>query len=223
MGACLCHLLCTPHHQVQGNVEVIQNGIATRLQKPRIYVLWCHILHVTSIPFQCSSGIPCAEGLGPAHTTSGWSICRDTRIPQLQTEGQGSNVPHLDVTTRHQPFQEGLPSDAFSELRFPRQVEPKGFPGCSQAGFLVGKCHPVAKCETLTARSLFIPVRQSFTQLQPVTCCNKANHPLPPHGASAANLHHNRFLRVPDFLASLGILPVASCSLLFFAPLTQFG
>lgn len=42
-------------------------------------------------------------------------------------------------------------TDAFSELLFSRQTVLSGFPGCSHAGFLVGKCHPVAKCETLTA------------------------------------------------------------------------
>lgn len=114
----------------------------------------------------------------PSHTTSGWSICRETRIPWLQIERRGSNLPHPDVTTRHQPFQEGLPSDVFSELLFSRQVVLKGFPGCSHAGFLVGKCHPVAKCETLAAPSLHIAARHSLRQLKRVTCCSKANCPL---------------------------------------------
>lgn len=53
-------------------------------------------------------------------------------------------------------------------------------------------------------------------------CCNKANSPSPPHSASAATLHDNRLVHVPDFLGSLGDRSVASYLLVFEGQLLVF-
>lgn len=93
----------------------------------------------------------------------------------------------------------------------------RGFPGCSHAGFLVGKCHPVAKCETLTAPSLHTPARQSLTTETPKVL-QQGQFPLP----MLATLHYKRFVHVPAFLGSLGDSPVASYLLFFGAQLLVF-
>lgn len=149
-----------------------------------------------------------------AHNT--WNICRESRIPWLQRERQGSDLPHLDTTTRHSlsrkvfhwcfqwaAFFQADCAEWFSRLQ-PCRISCRKVPSCGQVW------NP-------DCTSLHTPARQSPTTETP------AARPIPPpHGASDAILHYKRFVRVPDFLGSLGDSLVASYLIFFGAQLLVF-
>ena len=168
-------LLCAPYDQVQGTVERIRKWIAMRVQKlPQLspegasstahdifpYVdspptlLW-HPLHrgTRSSPAPVGHLTPLRLA-GASHNCLSTHICRETPIYCLHIGRQCSNPPHLCVTERLQPCCAGLPSGSCCQMLFSRPVVPKRFPDCGAGRFLGGKCHPVAKCEILTASHL---------------------------------------------------------------------
>lgn len=66
MGACSCHLLCTPTTRCKERLRKFSTELQGVQKPPRSYLLkGCHILHVTWIPSSAPRD-SCAEGLSPA-------------------------------------------------------------------------------------------------------------------------------------------------------------